>query len=110
MTASISARLRVFGAVSVLSLAASAAFAQTPTEPQGQGAPPAPAARGIPNETKPSENGGKAKAGAAETAPKTGDKAGPGEKAKVPVKPAAPAGYATEAEARAHWHGSVVWV
>jgi hypothetical protein len=32
-----------------------------------------------------------------------------GEKAAKP-KPAAPSGYATESEARAHCHGDVVWV
>ena len=72
----------LFGVASILVLAASAAMAQT------EGKPQAPAK--------------------AETAAKTGEKSGAG--AKKPAKPAGPAGYATEAEARAHCKGDVVWV
>ncbi len=82
MSASILPRLMLFGVASILVLAAPAAMAQT------EGKPQAPAK--------------------AETAPKTGEKSGAG--AKKPAKPAGPAGYATEAEARAHCKGDVVWV
>jgi hypothetical protein len=82
MSASILPRLMLFGVASILVLAAPAAMAQ----PEGK--PQAPAK--------------------AETAAKTGEKSGAG--AKKPAKPAGPAGYATEAEARAHCKGDVVWV
>ncbi len=85
MNASTLPRLRLLGAASILLVAAaSAAMAQTGPESPPAGAAPA---------------GGAAKAG---------EQAGAG--AKKAGKPAAPSGYATESEARAHCHGSVVWV
>ncbi len=87
MNASTLPRLRLLGAASILVIAASAAMAQSGPESQPAGA------------TQPS--------GAA----KAGEKAGPeSKKASKPAKPAASSGYATESEARAHCHGSVVWV
>ena len=87
MNASTLPRLRLLGAASILVMAASAAMAQTGPESQPAGAAPA---------------GGAAKAG---------EKAESGsKKASKPAKPDAPTGYATESEARAHCHGSVVWI
>lgn len=80
MNASILPRLTLCGVASILLLAASAAIAQT------DGAQSAP---------KPG------------TAVKSGEKP---EGAKKTAKPAGPAGYATEADARAHCKGGVVWV
>jgi hypothetical protein len=82
MNASILPRLRLFGVASILVLAASAAMAQSDEK--------------------------------AQSAPKPGSTAKSTEKpeasAKKPAKPAGPAGYATEAEARAHCKGEVVWL
>lgn len=72
--------LRLFGVASILAIAASAAVAQTGPESQ----PKTPAA----------------------AAPDAGNK--PEKAAKR--KPAAPSGYASETEARAHCKGGVVWV
>jgi hypothetical protein len=81
MNASILPRLRLWGIVGVLALAATAAMGQT----QGGG-----------------------QRAAKPQATKSGEKADA--PAKKPAKPAGPAGYATEAEARAHCKGEVVWV
>ncbi len=93
MNASILPRLRVFGAVSILVFAVSAAVAQIGPEGKPEGA---------------------ASPGGTGSASKPADNAGPGSKktkaGTTPAKPAAPAGYATEAEARAHCRGTVVWV
>ncbi len=80
MSASTLPRLTLFGVASILVLAASVAMAQTEGKSQAPAKP--------------------------EAAAKTGEKSG----AKKPAKPAGPAGYATEAEARAHCKGDVVWV
>ncbi len=97
MNTSILPRLRLLGAASILVFAASAAMAQTGPE----GASEAPAA----------SKSGDAPAAAPQSSPKAGEKAGSGaKKAKAPAKPAAPSGYATEAEAKSHCHGTVVWV
>ncbi len=85
MNASTLPRLRLLGAASILVMAASAAMAQSGPESQPAGAPPAAA-----------KAGEKAKAD--------------GKTASKPAKPAAPSGFATESEARAHCHGTVVWI
>jgi hypothetical protein len=82
MNAAILPRLRLFGVASILVLAASAAMAQTDEKAQSAAKP--------------------------EAAAKSGEKPEAG--AKKPAKPAGPAGYATEAEARTHCKGDVVWV
>jgi hypothetical protein len=78
MTSNIFPCLRLFGAVSILAVAASAALAQSGPEP------------GAPGDGKHAVNEEAAKP-------------------KKP-KPAAPAGYATESEAQAHCHGTIVWI
>lgn len=82
MNVSILPRLRFFGVASILVLAASAAMAQT--------------------------DGRAPSAATPENAAKAGEKSEAG--SKKAAKPAGPAGYATEAEARAHCKGEVVWV
>jgi hypothetical protein len=82
MKASILPRLKLIGVASVLVLAASAAMAQTGDNTQSAPKP--------------------------QSAAKSGEKPDAG--AKKPAKPAGPAGYATEAEARARCKGEVVWV
>ncbi len=85
MNANILPRLRLLEATSILVVAVSAATAQTGPASQPAATPPAAA--------------------------KAGEKAGPStKKASKPAKPAEPSGFATESEARAHCHGSVVWV
>lgn len=85
MSLSVSSSLRLLAA-GILAMAASTAIAQT--RPDSQPAANAPAT----------------------TAPKPGEKAESDGKKQAKPKPAAPSGYATEAEARAHCHGEVVWV
>jgi len=87
MNASILPRLRLLGVASILIMAVSAAVAQMGPESQPAGAAPT--------------------GDAAKSREKAGSES---KKASTPAKPAAPSGYATEAEARAHCHGSVVWV
>jgi hypothetical protein len=82
MSLSVIANLRLLGAASILALAAPAAIAQTGPESQP----------------------------AAGAAAKSGEKADSDSKKPAKPKPAAPSGYATEAEARAHCRGGVVWV
>ena len=94
MNASILPRLRLFGAVSVLVFAASAALAQT--EPEAQ--PAAPAS----NAAEGGGSGGAAKAG---DKPKSD-----GKKTATPAKRSGQSGYASEAEARARCKGGVVWI
>ena len=96
MNASVLPRLRLLGAVSILAFAVTAAMAQSGPE----AGPAAPAA------AKGTES--PAAAGKAEAQKKGSGKTG--EKAGTRAKPARPSGYATEAEARAHCRGSVVWV
>jgi hypothetical protein len=91
MNASILPRLKLLGVASVLALAATAAMAQS------EEIAPAPA-----------KHGTAAKTGDAKAGEKTGEKSGAA--AKKPARPAGPAGYASEAEARAHCKGEVVWV
>lgn len=95
MNASFLPRLRLFGIASVLILAAPAAMAQSGPESQPSDAAAA----------KSSEKTGSA--AKHESASKSGDKEG---SASKKPKLAAHSGYATEAEARAHCHGGVVWV
>jgi hypothetical protein len=85
MNTRIGSRLKLFGAAALLALAASPAMAQ-------------------------GTSGAKPQASAAD---KNADSQKPpagGEKAQKPAKPAAAAGWATESEARAHCHGTVIWV
>jgi hypothetical protein len=97
MNASILPRLRLLGVASVLALAATATMAQTEEKPQ------APAKASTAAKAQDAKSGG-AKTGEA----KTGEKPAAG--AKKPAKPAGPAGYASESEARARCKGEVVWV
>jgi hypothetical protein len=83
MKVSILACLKLLGFSCVLAFAMPAAFAQT--------------------------EGSNPSAGKPQAAAKAGDKPGTGSE-KKPAKPAGPAGYATEGEARAHCRGEVVWV
>jgi hypothetical protein len=84
MSLSVAASLRLLGAASILALAASQAVAQT--EPGSRPAASAPAEA------------------------KAGEKAESDSKKPAKPKPVAPSGYATEAEAKAHCKGGVVWV
>jgi hypothetical protein len=83
MKASILPCLKLFGFACVLALSTPAAVAQSESNSQSAAKPQAAA--------------------------KAGDKSGEGAK-KKPAKPAGPAGYATEGEARTHCKGEVVWV
>ncbi len=85
MSSILSTSLRLLGAASILAMAASTAIAQT--GPESQPAASAPAA-----------------------AAKAGEKAESGSKKPAKPKPAAPSGSASEAEAKAHFHGNVVWI
>jgi hypothetical protein len=84
MNASISLRTMLFGAAAALALTVSIAAAQT-----------------APDTKSPSAGGSAQK-------PAGNDQAG--SKTAQPAKPAAPAGWATESEARAHCRGTVIWV
>jgi hypothetical protein len=84
MKASLSPRVMLLAAAAALALTVSIASAQTAPDTS---APPA---------------GGSAKK------PASKDQAG--EKAAKSAKPAAPSGWATEAEARAHCRGTVIWI
>jgi hypothetical protein len=87
MNASILPRLRLLGVASVLALAATAAMVQAEE-----------------NAPAPAKQGTAAKAGSAKTEKKSGTAA------RKPAKRTGPAGYATEAQARAHCTGEVVWM
>ncbi len=102
MNASILPRLRLFGAASILLLASTGAMAQT-----GPEAKPAEAAKEgtAPSAAKPAE---KAKPAAkSESAAKADPDS---KKTSTAKKPAAPSGFASEAEAKSHCHGTIVWV
>ena len=93
-------RSKIFGAACVMAFASSIAFAQTAQDTNS--APPAAAASSAPSDAaaakgkakqseKKTQEGGQAKAANSEAKPKRGQ-------------------YATEAEAKAHCSGEVVWV
>jgi hypothetical protein len=84
MKASISPRVMLLGAAAALALTVSVAAAQTAA---GTGSPPA---------------------GTGAQKPAAKEKSD--EKTAKPAKAAAPAGWATEGEARAHCRGTVIWV
>jgi hypothetical protein len=84
MNASIRPRARLAGAAAALALTVSIAAAQTAPDTKS---PPA-----------------------AEKAQKPAAKDQAGEKTAKPAKPAAAAGWATEAEAKTHCRGTVIWV
>src|SRR5262245_17684519 len=84
MNASISPRVMFFGAAAALALTVSVAVAQTAPD------------------TKLPPSG--------ESAKKAASKDQSGEKTAKPAKASAPAGWATEAEAKAHCRGTVIWV
>jgi hypothetical protein len=90
MNVSISPRAMLLGAATALALTVSMAAAQTAPDTKSP-----PAAGGA---QKPAGPAGKDQAG--EKTRKTG----------TPAKAAAPAGWATEAEAKAHCRGTVIWV
>jgi hypothetical protein len=84
MNASLSPRAMLLGAAAVLALTVSIAAAQTAPD------------------TKSPPSGGSAQ--------KSAGKDQAGEKKSKPAKQAAPSGWATEAEAKAHCRGTVIWV